>query len=53
MVFNVILNNISVVSWRSVLLVDEIGIPGDYYFFLSNNGVSSTPRHERSSNSQC
>jgi hypothetical protein len=27
MVFNVIFNNISVISWRSVLLVEEIGGP--------------------------
>jgi hypothetical protein len=29
MVFNVTFNNISVISWRSVLLVEEIGIPGE------------------------
>ena len=28
MVFNVNFNNISVISWRSVLLVEEIGVPG-------------------------
>ena len=27
MVFNATFNNISVISWRSVLLVDEIGVP--------------------------
>ena len=27
MVFNVIFNNISVISWRSVLVVEEIGGP--------------------------
>jgi hypothetical protein len=27
MVFNATLNNISVISWRSVLLVEEIGVP--------------------------
>ena len=27
MVFNAIFNNISVISWRSVLLVEEIGVP--------------------------
>jgi len=26
MVFNVIFNNISVISWRSVLLVEETGV---------------------------
>jgi hypothetical protein len=29
MVFNVIFNNISVISWRSVLLVEETGRPGE------------------------
>jgi len=29
MVFNTTFNNISVVSWRSVLLVEEIGISGE------------------------
>jgi uncharacterized DUF497 family protein len=28
MVFNATFNNISVISWRSVLLVDETGLPG-------------------------
>jgi len=28
MVFNTILNNISVLSWRSVLLVEETRVPG-------------------------
>jgi hypothetical protein len=29
MVFNVTFNNISVISWRSVLLVEENGVPGE------------------------
>ena len=29
MVFMATLNNISVISWRSVLLVEETGIPGE------------------------
>jgi len=29
MVFNVTFNNISVISWRSVLLVDETGVSGE------------------------
>jgi len=29
MVFYAIFNNISVISWRSVLLVDETGVPGE------------------------
>jgi hypothetical protein len=28
-VFNAIFNNISVISWRSVLLVKETGVPGE------------------------
>jgi hypothetical protein len=28
-VFNPALNNISVISWRSVLLVEETGVPGE------------------------
>ena len=39
MVLNATFNNISVISWRSVLLVEE-------------TGESSTPRDERDSNSQ-
>ena len=29
MVFNATLNNISAISWRSVLLVEETGVPGE------------------------
>jgi hypothetical protein len=29
MVFNATFNNISVISWRSVLLVEEIRVPGE------------------------
>jgi len=29
MVFNAIFNNICVISWRSVLLVEETGVPGE------------------------
>jgi hypothetical protein len=29
MVFDATFNNISVVSWRSVLLVEETGLPGE------------------------
>jgi hypothetical protein len=31
MVFNTTFNNISVISWWSVLLVEEIGVPGENY----------------------
>jgi hypothetical protein len=29
MVFNATFNNISVITWRLVLLVDETGLPGE------------------------
>jgi hypothetical protein len=31
MVINVTFNNISVISWRSALLVEETGVPGEYH----------------------
>ena len=31
MVLNATFNNISVISWRSVLLVEETGVPGENY----------------------
>jgi hypothetical protein len=31
MVFNATFNNISDISWRSVLLVEETGVPGENY----------------------
>jgi len=50
MVFNATFNNISAISWRSVLLVDEIGVPGEnhrpdgsHWKTLSHIVVSSTP----------
>ncbi len=59
MVFNAIFNNISVISWRSVLLVEETGVPGETHQTaasqlqnVSHNVVSSRTRHERGSNSQ-
>jgi len=60
MVFNATFNNISVISCRSVLLVEETGAPGENHWpvashwqTLSHNVVSSTAsRHERDSNSQ-
>jgi hypothetical protein len=57
MVFNAIFNNISVISWRSVLWVEETGVPGEIHQPVasssrtsSHNVVSSTPRHEKGSN---
>ena len=32
MVFNATFNNVSVVSWRSVLLVEETGVPGENHW---------------------
>jgi hypothetical protein len=56
MVFNATFNNISVILWRSVLLVEETGVPGENHCLaprqtLSDNVVSSTPRHEQDLNS--
>jgi hypothetical protein len=46
MVFNATFNNISVISWRSVLLVEETGVPGEnhrpatsHWQTLSHNAV--------------
>ena len=40
-------NNISGISWRSVLLVEEAGVPvASHWQTLSHNVVSSTPRHD-------
>jgi hypothetical protein len=51
MVFNAIFNNISAILWRSVLLVEETGVPGEnhrpvasYWQTLSRTVVSNTPR---------
>jgi len=50
MVFNTTFNNISDISWRSVSLVEEAGIPWEnhlpaasHWQTLSHNVVSSTP----------
>jgi hypothetical protein len=48
MAFNTTFNNISVIQWQSVLLVEETGVPGENHRPV----VSGTPRHERGSNSQ-
>jgi hypothetical protein len=59
MVFNATFNNISVISWRLVLLLDETSVLGqslrpvaNHWQTCSYNVVSSTARHERDSNSQ-
>jgi hypothetical protein len=51
-VFNATINNISVISWRSALLVEETRIPGENHRTVSHYVASSTPRHEWDSNSQ-
>ena len=55
MVFNATFNNISAISWRSVLLVEETVVPEkttESLTNLSHNFVSSTHRHEQHSNLQ-
>jgi len=51
MVFNATFNNISVIAWRSVLLVEDTGVPGEnhrpaasHWQTLSHNVVLYTPR---------
>ena len=34
MVFNATFNSISVISWRSVLLVEETGVPRYIYIYI-------------------
>jgi hypothetical protein len=59
MVFNATFNNISAISWWSVLLMEETEVPGENHRHvkrrlqtLSLKAVSSTPCHERDKNSQ-
>jgi hypothetical protein len=37
MVFNATFNNISVISWRSVLLVEEAGVPGENHRLVASH----------------
>ena len=37
MVFNATFNNISTISWRLVLLVEEIGVPGENHRPVASN----------------
>jgi len=57
MVFNATFNNIPVISWQLVLLVEETGVPEKTTDLSQvtdklyhHNVISSTPRHERGSN---
>jgi hypothetical protein len=59
MVFNATFSNISAISWRSVLLMKETGVAGEYHRpvasnwqTLSHNVVSSTLHNERDANLQ-
>ena len=54
MVFNTTSNNISVISWRSVILVEKTGVPREnhrptasHWQTLSHYDVSSTPHMSR------
>ena len=55
--FNVTFNNISAMSWRSILLVEEAKVPGENHPAVTNhwqtllhNVVSGPPLYERYSN---
>ena len=54
MVFNVTLNNISVILWLSVLLVEETGVPRENTDLsqVTDKLASSSPPHQRGSKSQ-
>ena len=59
MVLYATFNNISVISWLSVLLLEETGVPQENHQLAANhrqnlsyNAILSTPRHEWGSNSQ-
>jgi hypothetical protein len=50
--------NISIISWRSVFVMEETGVSGEIYWSITShwqtllhNVASSIPRHERGSNS--
>ena len=42
MVFNATFNNISVISWRSVLVVEETGVPGENHRPVASHGLPQT-----------
>jgi hypothetical protein len=59
MVFNATSNDISVISWQSVLLMGETGVTGEnlrpatnHRKNVSHNVLLNTPCHERYSRSQ-
>jgi len=57
MVFNTTLNNIPVISWQSVLLVEETRVPRENHWLAASHwqtwsyNVSSIHRHELDFNS--
>jgi hypothetical protein len=57
MVFSATFNNISAISWQSVLLVEETGVPDPEKTTdlpqVTDNFVSSTPRLINSNISSC
>jgi len=36
-VFNVTFNNISAISWRSILLVEKTGVPGENHKLVASH----------------
>ena len=42
MVFNSTINNISVISWQSVLLMEETGVPGENHKAIIDMDVDQT-----------
>ena len=59
MVFNATFNNISVLSWQSVLVLERTGGPGENHRHVASHRqtlphivLASTPRHDQNSNSQ-
>jgi hypothetical protein len=43
MVFNAFFNNISVISWRSILLVEKTGVPGENICQMTNYNIKIAP----------
>ena len=47
MIFNATFNNISAISWQSVFMVEETGVPRENHKPAASHLQSSTPLHER------
>ena len=52
MVFNTFFDNISVILWQSVLLMEGSRVPEENHRQTLSHNVSIPPRHERDLNSQ-